>query len=216
MAAVLARFRTGRGQHIDCSLIDSQVVTLANIASSYLIAGREAKRMGTSHPSIVPYEVLPTKDSHIMIGANNDRQFKSLCTTLEVESLADDPDYKSNGDRVKNRKKLIAILTEQLKKKDNEYWLEAFDGKGLPFAPINNIGQTFQHPQVIARDMIQEVNHPKAGKIKVTGPAVKYSETKATIRLPPPCLGQHTEEILRDVLCYDDEKIKYLREIKAI
>ncbi|KAF8975073.1 hypothetical protein BGZ46_009464 [Entomortierella lignicola] len=216
MAAILARYKTGRGQHIDCSLLDSQVVTLANIASSYLIAGQEAKRMGTSHPSIVPYQVLPTKDSHIMIGAGNDGQFKILCSVLGLESLCETPAYKTNKDRVHNRKQLISILSERLKTRPNSEWLEALDGRGIPFAPINNLAQTFAHPQVIARDMVQEVEHPKAGKIKLTGPAVKYSETKPTIRMPPPLLGQHTDEILRDVLGYDEEKISQLKESKAV
>ncbi|KAF9165003.1 hypothetical protein BGX20_000753 [Mortierella sp. AD010] len=216
MAALLARHRTGRGQHIDCSLLDSQVVTLANIASSYLVAGQEAKRMGTSHPSIVPYQVLPTNDSHIMIGAGNDGQFKILCSVLGLESLCETPAYKTNKDRVRNRKELIAILTERLKTKPNAEWLKALEGRGIPFAPINNIAQTFEHPQVIARGLVQEVEHPTAGKIKLTGPAVKYSETKPSIRSPPPLLGQHTDEILRDVLGYDEQKISHLKEAKAV
>ncbi|KAG0202757.1 hypothetical protein BGX28_004800 [Mortierella sp. GBA30] len=216
MAAIIARYRTGRGQHIDCSLLDTQVVTLANIASSYLIAGQEATRMGTSHPSIVPYQVLPSKDSHIMIGAGNDGQFKILCSVLGLESLCENPLYKTNKDRVRHRKELIAILTERLKSKNNEEWLKALEGRGIPFAPINNIAQTFEHPQVLARSMIQEIEHPKAGKIKLTGPAVKYSETKPSIRIPPPLLGQHTEETLRDVLEYDEQRIWELRDKKAI
>ena len=216
MAALLARHRTGRGQHIDCSLLDAQIVTLANIASSYLISGQEAKRMGTSHPSIVPYQVLPSRDSHIMIGAGNDGQFKILCSVLQLNELPESPDFKTNKDRVRNRKKLIAILTERLQTKDNAYWLSQLEGRGIPFAPINNIAQTFEHPQVIARDMIQEIEHPKAGKIKLTGPAVKYSETKPSIRIPPPLLGQHTEEVLRDVLGYDDERIRDLKDKHAV
>ncbi|ORZ22894.1 CoA-transferase family III domain-containing protein [Lobosporangium transversale] len=216
MAAIIARYRTGRGQHIDCSLLDSQVVTLANIASSYLIAGQEAKRMGTSHPSIVPYQVLPSKDSHIMIGAGNDGQFKILCSILGLEHLCEDPAFKANKDRVRNRSDLIKILTERLQTKNNDEWLKAFEGRGIPFAPINNIAQTFSHPQVIARDMIQEVDHPKAGKIKLTGPAVKYSETKPKIRTPPPLLGQHTDEVLRDILEYNEDRIQALKEKGAV
>ncbi|GJJ76577.1 succinate---hydroxymethylglutarate CoA-transferase [Entomortierella parvispora] len=216
MAAILARYKTGRGQHIDCSLLDSQVVTLANIGSSYLIAGQEAKRMGTSHPSIVPYQVLPSRDSHIMIGAGNDGQFKILCSVMGLEHLPEMAEYKTNKDRVRNRKELIQILTQKLKTKDNEVWLKALEGRGIPFAPINNIAQTFAHPQVVARDMIQEIDHPKAGKIKVAGIPVKYSDTKPSIRIPPPMLGQHTDEILRDVLGYDEERIKVLKEKKAV
>jgi len=115
MTAVLARYRTGCGQHIDCALLDSQTVTLANIGSSSLIAGQEAKRMGTSHPSIVPYQVLPSKDSHIMIGAGNDGQFRILCSVLGLDSLCENPAYKTNKDRVRRRKELFGIFTERLK-----------------------------------------------------------------------------------------------------
>ncbi|KAG0373188.1 hypothetical protein BGX24_012032 [Mortierella sp. AD032] len=216
MAALLARHKTGRGQHIDCSLLDAQVVTLANIASSYLISGQEARRMGTSHPSIVPYQVLPSRDSHIMIGAGNDGQFKILCGVLGLKHLPEEDAFRTNKDRVRHRKELITILTERLQTRDNTYWLAQLEGKGIPFAPINNIAQTFEHPQVIARDMIQEIEHPTAGRIKMTGPAVKYSETKPSIRIPPPLLGQHTEEVLKDVLGYDEEQIWELKEKRAV
>jgi succinate--hydroxymethylglutarate CoA-transferase len=151
-----------------------------------------------------------------MIGAGNDGQFKILCNVLGLDHLCEDPDYKTNKDRVRNRKALIGILTERLQTKDNEVWLKALEGRGIPFAPINNIAQTFAHPQVVARDMIQEIEHPKAGKIKLAGPAVKYSETKPSIRIPPPLLGQHTDEILKDVLGYNDQRIQQLKEKKAV
>lgn len=216
LAALFARNRTGRGQHVDCSLLESQVAMLANIGSSYLIAGKEAKRMGTAHPSIVPYQVLQTRDSHIMIGAGNDGQFKTLCKVLQLDALADNPKYKTNRDRVSNRDGLIRTLTNRLKSENNSFWIKALDGKGVPFAPINNIEQTFKHPQVLARGMVQEMEHPKAGRIRVAGTPVKYSDTKPSIRTPPPLLGQHTVEVLKDVLGYDDMKIQDLNELNAI
>ncbi|KAF9193805.1 hypothetical protein BGZ51_002128 [Haplosporangium sp. Z 767] len=216
LAALFARNRTGRGQHVDCSLLESQVATLANIGSSYLIAGKEAKRMGTGHPSIVPYQVLPTRDSHIMIGAGNDSQFRTLCKILQLDSLAENPLYKTNRDRVANREELIQTMTNRLRSENNAFWLNALDGRGVPFAPINNIEQTFQHPQVLARGMVHEIEHPKAGKIKVAGTPVKYSHTKPSIRTPPPLLGQHTEEVLRSVLGYDERRIQDLKQKKSI
>ncbi|KAF9969799.1 hypothetical protein BGZ73_007678 [Actinomortierella ambigua] len=216
MAALLSRAKTGRGQHIDCSLLDSQIATLANIASSYLIAEKEAQRWGTSHPSIVPYQVLPSRDSHIMIGAGNDHQFKILCRVLGLEHLPNDDRFKTNSDRVKHREPLIEILTKQLATQDNQYWLDALEGQGIPFAPINNIAQTFTHPQVVARGMIHEIEHPSAGKIKLVGIPVKYSDSKPSVRLPPPMLGQHTQEVLREVLKYDDNKVKSLAAAGAI
>ncbi|KAF9434938.1 hypothetical protein BGZ76_007157 [Entomortierella beljakovae] len=197
LAALFARNRTGLGQHVDCSLLESQVATLANIGSSFLIAGKEAKRMGTAHPSIVPYQVLQTRDSHIMIGAGNDGQFRTLCKVLQLDSLADNPLFNTNRNRVANRNELITSMTNRLKSENNSFWLKALEGKGVPFAPINNIEQTFQHPQVIARGMIQEIEHPKAGKIKLTGIPVKYSSTK-------PILG------------YSSHKIQSLKESSAI
>ncbi|KAF9584273.1 hypothetical protein BGW38_006999 [Lunasporangiospora selenospora] len=216
LAALYARNRTGLGQHVDCSLLESQVATLANIGSSFLIAGKEAKRMGTGHPSIVPYQVLETRDSHIMIGAGNDNQFRSLCKVLQLDTLSENPLYRMNRDRVTNREALIQILTNRLKSENNAFWLQAMEGKGVPFAPINNIGQTFSHPQVLARDMVQEIEHPTVGKIKVTGTPVKYSHTKPSIRTPPPLLGQHTDHVLQDILQYDDTKIQSLKESRAI
>ncbi|KAF9537899.1 hypothetical protein EC957_007525 [Mortierella hygrophila] len=216
MAALLARHRTGRGQHVDCSLLESQVATLANIGSSYLIAGKEAKRMGTAHPSIVPYQVLQTRDSHIMIGAGNDGQFRTLCKVLQLDSLSDNPLYKTNRDRVQNRDELIRILTNRLQTEKNTFWLKALEGKGVPFAPINNIGQTFSHPQVLARGMVHEVEHVKAGKIKLIGMPVKYSDTKPTIRTAPPLLGEHTDQVLSSVLGYKDDKIRNLKTSHSI
>ncbi|KAF9294678.1 hypothetical protein BGZ88_003537 [Linnemannia elongata] len=216
LAALLARHRTGRGQHVDCSLLESQVATLANIGSSYLIAGKEAKRMGTAHPSIVPYQVLKTRDSHIMIGAGNDGQFRTLCKVLQLDSLSDNPLYKTNRDRVQNRDELIRILTNRLQTEKNTFWLKALEGKGVPFAPIHNIGQTFSHPQVLARGMVHEVEHVKAGKIKLIGMPVKYSDTKPTIRAAPPLLGEHTEQVLSSVLGYEDDKIRDLKVSHSI
>ncbi|KAF9100966.1 hypothetical protein BGX29_006116 [Mortierella sp. GBA35] len=216
LAALLARHRTGRGQHVDCSLLESQVATLANIGSSYLIAGKEAKRMGTAHPSIVPYQVLKTRDSHIMIGAGNDGQFRTLCKVLQLDSLADNALYKTNRDRVQNRDELIRILTNRLQTEKNSFWLKALEGRGVPFAPIHNIGQTFAHPQVLARGMVHEVEHVKAGRIKLIGMPVKYSDTKPTIRTAPPLLGEHTEQVLSAVLGYEEDKIRDLKVTQSI
>ncbi|KAI9016384.1 CoA-transferase family III domain-containing protein [Phycomyces nitens] len=216
LAALLKRGVSGKGQWIDCSLIESQVASLVNIASNYLIGGKEAQRMGTSHPSIVPYQVLPTKDSFVMIGAGNDGQFAKLCRRMGLESIADDDNYKSNSDRVKNRSKLIGILTERLTQEPTEYWLDKLNGAGFPFAPINNIKQTFDHPQLLARGLVQEVEHERVGKIKLVGPPVKYSGFKTEIRLPPPVLGAHTHQVLEQVLGYSDAEIQHLRRTKAV
>ncbi|RUS32133.1 hypothetical protein BC938DRAFT_476215 [Jimgerdemannia flammicorona] len=245
MASLLHRHATNRGQKVDCSLFESQVASLVNIGSNYLIGGQEATRMGTSHPSIVPYQVMPSSNSHMMIGAGNDRQFRILCHRIGLEHLPEDARFKTNTDRVQHRDELIALLENRLKEHTTEHWLGVLEDAGIPFAPINNLEQTFKHPQVLARRMVQEVEHPKAGKIKLTGmrialrPScnlthgcvtltsqlelkiaagipVKYSAAKPSIRLPPPTLGQHTREVLSDILEYDDHKIDKLASEGAI
>ncbi|CAG8656753.1 34324_t:CDS:2 [Gigaspora margarita] len=211
MAALISRSKTNLGQRIDCSLIECQVASLVNIASNYLISNQEAKRMGTSHPSIVPYQVFPTKNGFIMIGAGNDKQFKILCHTIDKVEFLNDSRFTTNSDRVLHRKELISLLEQRFKDETTEHWLSLLFDKEIPFAPINNIKQTFEHPQILAREMIQEVDHPKAGKIKLTGIPVKYSREALKVRLPPPTLGQHTHEILSDLLHYTNQKIDDLK-----
>ncbi|KAI0917462.1 hypothetical protein AcW1_007343 [Taiwanofungus camphoratus] len=158
MAALLSRQKTGKGVWIDCNLFETQLAGLANIASNYLIAGQEASRSGTSHPSIVPYQVFPCQDGFLMIGAGNDKQFGILAKQiLEQPELASDFKFSSNKARVAHRQELIIIMTEKLKQHGQSYWLQKFSGLGIPFGPINDIEHTFQHPQAIARKMITDI-----------------------------------------------------------
>ncbi|KZT12219.1 CAIB/BAIF family enzyme [Laetiporus sulphureus 93-53] len=200
MAALLSRQQTGKGVWIDCNLFESQLAGLANIASNYLIAGQEAGRHGTSHPSIVPYQVFPCKDGFIMIGAGNDRQFRILAEKiLEQPELASSAKFVDNRLRVANRQELVEIITKKLMQQSRHYWLQKFSGLGIPFGPINNIEQTFQHPQAVARKVIVEVEHSRAGRVKLVAPAVHYNGKRMPIERPPPWLSQHTFEILQDV-----------------
>ncbi|KAJ3514196.1 hypothetical protein NLJ89_g2511 [Agrocybe chaxingu] len=212
MAALLSRQQTGKGVWIDCNLFESQIAGLANIASNYLIAGQEASRHGTAHPSIVPYQVFPCKNGFIMIGAGNNKQFKTLAeNVLDSPALAVDPKFATNEARVKNRTELVRIISDVLMKEDRDYWLERFSGLGVPFGPINNIEQTFNHPQAIARGVTVEVEHDRAGKIKLVAPAVTYNGKRMEVQLPPPWLSEHTEEVM-DELGYSAEQIADLRE----
>ncbi|KAF9534505.1 CAIB/BAIF family enzyme [Crepidotus variabilis] len=212
MAALLSRQQTNKGVWIDCNLFESQIAGLANIASNYLIAGQEASRHGTSHPSIVPYQVFPCKDGLLMIGAGNNKQFKTLAEkVLEIPEIASNPKYATNDARVRNRAELIKVITDVLMKKDREHWLERFTGVGVPFGPINNIEQTFKHPQAIARKVTTEVDHPRAGKIKLVAPAVTYNGRKMDMRLPPPWLSEHTEVVMEE-LGYSQQEIADLRK----
>ncbi|KDQ25418.1 hypothetical protein PLEOSDRAFT_1046185 [Pleurotus ostreatus PC15] len=197
MAALISRQRTGKGVWVDCSLFDTQLAGLANVASNYLIAGHEGGRHGTAHPSIVPYQAFPCKDGFLMFGTGNERQasFKTLATRiLEQPALADDPRFSSNAARVANRTELIKIISDVLTTNTRDYWIEKFTGLGIPFGPINNVRQAFEHPQAKARHAAVEVDHPRAGKIKVVAPAVFYDGKKMPVRRPPPWLSQHTSE----------------------
>jgi len=216
LAALIGRQKTGKGVHIDASLFDSQIASLANIGSNWLIAGQEAERQGTAHPSIVPYQTLPTKNGGwIMLGAGNDRQFGVLSKILG-QTWSEDPSFSTNSARVANRTTLIAAMSDILQTRTTEEWCAELTGKGLPFAPINNIQKTFEHPQAVARKVVVEVDHPRAGKIKLAGPAIAYDGEKMKVSRAPPVLGQHTVEVLREELGLDDEAIGELHHKGAV
>jgi len=216
MAAILSRQNTGKGVWIDCNLFESQLAGLANIASNYLVAGQEASRHGTAHPSIVPYQVFTCKDGFLMIGAGNDKQFRLFSEKiLQQPALADDPKFSSNGARVKNRAELVQIITDVLEQYSRDHWIEQFTGLGVPFGPINNIQETFEHPQAIARGAIVEIDHPRAGKLKLVAPAVCYNGKRMPVTRPPPYLSEHTSEVLAE-LGYTTKEIARLRQDDVI
>ncbi len=189
---------------------DCQVASLANVGSNYLVAGIEAKRLGTKHPSIVPYQMFNTKNGHLVICAGNDSQYHKLCQKLGCKEL-ENPEYRTNQLRVQNRNQLISLLSNIFVQKSTQEWVRILENDGVPFAPVNNLKQTFDHPQVIHRDIVKTVDHPTAGKIKLVGPPIKYSSTKAEIYRAPPLLGQHTREILLE-LGYTDKQIKEMEK----
>jgi succinate--hydroxymethylglutarate CoA-transferase len=160
-----------------------------------LIAGVDGQRWGTEHPSIVPYQSFRTRDGHIVIGAGNDRQYEKLCTILNRPDLKI---FATNVERVENRAKLISELGYTLAKESTNHWTDLLKLSGIPNGPVNSIAQTFNHPQVIHRGMIAEIQHPTAGPIKLVGIPVKYSEANLKIRRPPPLHGEHTDEVLAD------------------
>jgi len=207
---------TGKGVWIDCNLFETQLAGLANIASNYLIAGKEASRHGTAHPSIVPYQVFPCKGGFLMIGAGNDKQFRLLAERiLEKPELADDARFANNAARVANREALVDIITQVLQRHERDYWIGRFTGLGVPFGPINNIQQTFAHPQVGARQATVEVDHPRAGKVRMVAPPVTYNGKRMPVRRPPPWLSQHTKEVMLE-LGYSQNEIAELRARKII
>lgn len=216
MAALISREKTGKGVWVDCNLFECQIAGLANIASNYLISGQEAGRHGTSHPSIVPYQVFPCKDGFIMIGAGNEIQFKKLAENiLHMPELLADPRFLNNGARVKNREALVKIITNVLSGNTRDHWLSKFEGLGVPFGPINNMAETFAHPQAKAREVVVEVEHSRAGKIKLVAPAVSYNGRRMPVVRPPPWLSQHTTEVLTE-LGYSPKEICELRSKSVI
>lgn len=204
--AILAALRnkelTGVGQKIDCDLLSTQVSVLSHVASSYLNANMEAHRWGTAHPTIVPYQAFKTKDDlFLTIGGGNNKQFKVLCDTISLSSLPDDPKFMHNENRLANRDELIDILATRISKKTRDEWLHLLEGSGIPYGPINNMEQVFSNPQVLHNNMIMEIDHPGINdKIKVPGTPVRYSKSGSNTNCtPPPLLGQHTREVLKEL-----------------
>jgi formyl-CoA transferase len=216
MGALFWRERSGRGQHLDCSLLDAQVAGLANIASNYLVAGQEATRWGTAHESIVPYQVFPTADRPIAIAVANQKLWESFCRAVDREEWLADPRFASNPDRVENRKVLLPLVTELFEQKPCSEWMEILVGAPIPCGPVNDMASLFADPQVLHREMVAELPHPTIGSLRLTGVPIKYEATPGQVRLPPPLLGEHSEEILDSVLGYPPDRIAELREAGVV
>uniref|UniRef100_A0A8C5W4T1 Succinyl-CoA:glutarate-CoA transferase n=1 Tax=Microcebus murinus TaxID=30608 RepID=A0A8C5W4T1_MICMU len=184
-----------------------EVACLTQVAANYLTGQKEAKRWGTAHGSIVPYQAFKTKDGYLVVGAGNNEQFATVCKILNLPELIDDSKYKTNHLRVHNRKELIKILSARFEEELTSKWLYVFEGSGIPYGPINNMKNVFAEPQVLHNGLVMEMKHPTVGEISVPGPAVRYSKFKMSEARPPPLLGQHTTHILKEVLRYDDRAI---------
>ncbi|XP_064908070.1 succinate--hydroxymethylglutarate CoA-transferase isoform X3 [Columba livia] len=193
-----------------------EVACLTHVAANYLNCKMEAKRWGTAHGSIVPYQAFKTKDGYIVVGAGNDHQFVTVCKILNLTEVSKDSRFKTNTLRVQNRKELIDILSTRFSEKATIEWLQLFEGSGVPYGPINNIQQVFSDPQVLHNGLVMEMNHPTAGRIAVPGPAVRYSEFAVSHPKPPPLVGQHTVEILKGMLGYEDDAIEELLRIGVV
>jgi formyl-CoA transferase len=215
-SALLWRERSGKGQYLDISLLDAQVSGLANIASNYLVAGKEATRWGTAHESIIPYQVFNTKDRPIAIAVANQKLWINFCKLVGHEDWMNDPRFESNPKRVENRDVLLPLVHDLFATKTCDEWMELLVGASIPCGPVNNMEHLFADPQVKHRDMIVEVPHPTIGTLKLTGIPIKYSETPGAIRRHPPLLGEHTDEVLSDALDYSSEQIEALKKQGAI
>ncbi len=216
LAALNNRHVTGKGQKVDVAMLDSLVAILENAVARYVVTGEAPKPGGNKHPSIVPFEPFETSNGEVVVAAGNDVLWAKFCEVLGKEELINDERFATNPLRNENYDQLRPLIAEPMKKKTTEEWLEILDKVGVPNGPINTIDKVLQDPQVIAREMIVEVEHPIAGKFKMPGVPIKLSDTPGSVRTPAPVLGQHTEEILKELLGYDDEKIQSLRDSKAL
>ncbi|ROT41325.1 CoA-transferase family III [Sodiomyces alkalinus F11] len=217
MAALLSRAKTGRGQRIDAALSDCQTATLANIASSCLISGeKDSGRWGTAHPSIVPYRSFQTKDGDVLLGGGNDRLSGILCDGLGRPEWKENSKFRTNAERVANRDELEALIESVTVTKTTGEWLRIFEGKGMPYAAVNDVQATLAHEHTKARNMVVEVDHDQCGTIKLVNTPVKYSESEPKVRTAPPTLGQHTHEVLSDHLGMSEDGIRSLRDIGVI
>ena len=213
-AALRHREVTGEGQHLDISLLDTQVSLLSIQGLNYLTSGEVPGLLGNAHPNIVPYQVFPTADGNIIVAVGNDDQFKRYCEFAGVPELINDERFVTNKARVQNREALTQILNEVMRQNPSAYWLEELEKNKITGGPINNIDQVFADAQVVARDMRIEMNHPATGgePVSLIGSPSKMSVTEVSYRHAPPMLGQHTEEVLEELLGLDAAECNRLRE----
>ncbi|GGZ98002.1 CoA transferase [Arenicella chitinivorans] len=200
LAALAERERSGLGQHIDMSLMDVAVSTMANQASNYLVGNIVPKPMGNAHPNIVPYQSFATKDGHCIVAVGNDSQFAKLCDAIGWSSLAENPRFCTNQQRVANRDALVTIIAEAMLMRETADWRQLFDELGVPSAPINTLDTVFTDQQVLARNMVVTLPHPQHAELKLVANPIKFSRTPIRYHRPPPLLGQHTSDILDEIL----------------
>ncbi len=210
LAALAHRDRTGQGQHVDMALLDVQVASLANQASSYLVTGRSPGRLGNAHPSIVPYQAFPTKDGHIVLAVGNDGQFARFCEVADRPELARDPRFATNAARVRHRVELVRILTSVLALRTSAQWISSLEGAGVPCGPIHTLAEVFEDPQVRQRGLRVEAPHPLAGTVPMVASPMRLSRTPVRTPTAPPLLGQHTREVLSGLLGMSDDEIDAL------
>ena len=206
------REKTGVGQMVDVGMLDGQVALLTYHANGYFATGKIPPRRGNKHPSITPYETYSCKDGYFNLGVGNDSLWRRFCDAMGLGEIKEDPKFAVNKDRVDNRLELQEILDAIFAEKTVEETLDGLRGAGVPCGPINNLAQVLSEPQVLAREMVVDVDVPVAGPTKVTGVPIKLSETPGSVRTPPPTLGQHTEEVLESVLGMDEAQRNALRQ----
>ena len=216
LAALAHREISGQGQHIDMALLDVQVACLGNQAMNYLTTGIVPKRMGNSHPNIVPYQDFPTADGDMILAIGNDSQFAKFCAVAGHAEWATEARFASNSARVKHRGELIPLLRQATVMKATAEWIARLESEGVPCGPINNLAQVFDDPQALARGLKVEMRHPLAGTVPQVASPLRLSATPVEYRLPPPLLGEHTRDVLMRFLDLDEDRIAELSRTKVI
>lgn len=222
LAALRHAEKTGEGQQVDMALLDTQVAMLANLGANYLVSGAVPGRMGNAHQNIVPYQVFEvaaahdgSKD-HIIIAVGNDAQFRKYCEVANVPELGLNPLFSLNRDRVKNRMQLVPVLDAVMRTRRKADWLAALEAAKVPCGAINNLAEVFADPHIQSRGMVTHWQHPHQSDLPLVSSPIKLSATPVRTDLPPPLLGQHTDEVLRSVLNYPDAKLSELKLEKVI
>ena len=213
LSALYERETSGNGQHIDVSLFDVGITSMANLAQSYLTDNVVPGRIGTAHPQVAPYQSFEASDGHFMIAVGNDDQFRRFCDVLGLTTLPDDDKYKDNAARIANREELAGMIAEVFKTNTRDHWIEAVAGVGVTVTPVNTLGDVFKDPQAKARKSLWEVDHPTIGKLPLLASALQHlSRTPASPQGPPPLLGEHTNQVLSEDLGISEEEIAKLKE----
>ncbi len=212
-AALRHREITGEGQRIDISMLDVMVAFSTVLGMNYLSTGEVPKRLGNQHPNIVPYQAFKTGDGDMILAVGNDSQFQRFCEIAGRPDLPEDPRFATNGDRLKNRDEIVPIVQELMLQKPTDFWLKALEESSISGGPINRLDQVFADPHVNARDMKLEMDYPatNGGKVTLINSPMRLSETPTEARLAPPMLGEHTDEVLKDMLGLDEAKLERLR-----
>ncbi|MNZ74756.1 Formyl-coenzyme A transferase [compost metagenome] len=216
LAALASREINGKGQHIDMALLDVQVACLANQAMNYLTTGNPPRRLGNAHPNIVPYQDFPTADGDFILTVGNDSQFRKFCEVAGHREWADDPRFTTNKARVAHRAELIPMIRQATVFKTTAEWVAALEEVGVPCGPINDLAAVFADPQVQARGLRVELDHPLAGVVPQVASPLRLSETPVEYRMPPPLLGEHTRDVLQQVLGLTAEQVDVLRKAEVI
>ena len=212
LAALRHRDATGAGQHIDLSLFETQISWLYYHAVEYLNTGENPARLGNAHASVVPYEVFETSDGHVILAAGNDGQFARFCEAAGHPEYAADPMFATNPARIRNRAELLPLIRGIFRNRTTDEWVALLEEAGVPCGPINTVSRVFDDPQTVARKMAIEMPHPQAGKVGLVAAPAKMSGTPLSYRRPPPVCGEHTTEILRDVLGLSANEIARLEQ----